>query len=153
MDKEQNHRRLYFHSFLCDFSYWSLRRWWALPLFSVCGGVPIGLTCIVLRRLEWNKTLKECIIIAEFLIPFLLAWCIYYVWVRWFVPFPICRDGVCKTYRDYSWDIGTFCGGKRMVNGKKCRHIYCRCGNHYLYYDRQFHFLGNELEEQEEGTD
>ncbi len=64
----------------------------------------------------------------------LFIWAIQLGRLRLFYPFPLCRQGKCRTYRDYTWDVRTIYG--RV--GWGCYVYRCSCDDHYFRRGKRF---------------
>lgn len=62
-----------------------------------------------------------------------LTWLFFLGRILVFFPFPICRNGKCRSIRDYVWKKGTVYGWEGGVYQYKCR-----CGERYVRKRRQF---------------
>ena len=63
-----------------------------------------------------------------------LLWAFQLGRLRLFYPFPVCRRGKCRTYKDYTWDARTIYG--RV--GWRCYVYRCNCGDHYFRRGKRF---------------
>lgn len=67
-------------------------------------------------------------------IVILLTWIIILSRNLLLMPFPVCRSGKCRTFRDYTWKRGTLYGREK---GGIFRYR-CRCGDEYIRDGRRF---------------
>lgn len=63
-----------------------------------------------------------------------LFWALQLGRLRLFFPLPLCRQGKCRTYRDYTWNVRTIYG--RL--GWGCYVYRCNCGDHYFRRGKRF---------------
>lgn len=67
------------------------------------------------------------------IVAFLITWTVLASRYLLFFPFPLCRRGNCRSFRDYNWPKGTIYGWQR--NGFRYR---CRCGDQYFRDKNRF---------------
>jgi hypothetical protein len=81
---------------------------------------------------------------AGFAGAFMLTWAVIVGRILVLYPFPVCRQGKCRGFRQFAWRLGTIHGWEEWG-----LHRYrCQCGDQYIRRGRRFNQLlpdGKEL--------
>lgn len=82
----------------------------------------------------WGTFGYVCGFLAGFVIVSCVTWAIVLSRNLLLMPFPACRHGKCRTFRDYVWKRGTIYGWEK---GGIFRYR-CRCGDEYIRDGNRF---------------